>query len=242
MTVLAVDGTNIAMRYACAILGDRRRDPSDDDVRTVLYAVERAILSCAKAADCDELVIAVDSGRSFRHEIYPAYKANREAGSTGPWSERLKHWRRDWPVLAVEGFEADDILATIASRRADSSLRTVILSSDSDLLQLLTDVGRVEVWKPIAGTWYSIEKFKLYLPSQVALFKALVGETGDHIPGVRGIGPVRARKILSTLPTADEIRLLLRSEQVDEFDLAMQLVVLREDVPLEDPIPTVRIL
>jgi len=243
MKLLAIDGTNVVMRYACAMLGEGRADPSPEDEARVLRGVEAAIRECARNLDACRAVIALDApADTWRHGIYPAYKANREKGSTGGWSKRLHDdfSERGWLCLCVPGFEADDILATFAVRAAGIGFGVAILSSDSDLLQLVFP-GAVEVYQfgrkdearfvSRSAEWIA-QHYGIASPQQLGLLKALVGEPGDNLPGVRHIGPVNARKIICDNPTARDISAALVGERRAAFELMLRLVTLRDDAPI----------
>jgi DNA polymerase-1 len=243
--LLLVDGTNIVMRYASAMAGDLDA-PTAEDIEKVCNAVTRAILACCTDAGATHVIVALDSGvGSWRRALYPEYKAHRTT-KTLEWTNRLNITLTFSGIMCVRvpEFEADDIIATLAARAQKNGKEVAVLSGDSDLLQLASlacsviQFGKHPEAKFVARSMQWIkEKYGLAHAGHLALYKALVGEPGDGIPGVPGIGPVKARKILSLNTHPSEIALLLKGEvEVEAFKLALQLVTLRDDVPIE-PIP-----
>lgn len=246
---LFVDGTNIVMRYAFAMMpdgiGGSRDTATAQDVHRVLAAVEKSIRECCAKALCTHAIIAVDSSVDpWRRALYPDYKKNRKV-LTGTWSNRLSLFLspRGWLVLRAPGEEADDVLATLVSRltASDTPRPCAVLSGDSDLLQLsslLCDVYQFgkkdEPRFMLRDRQYIVDKFGVG-PEHIALYKALVGESGDDLPGVRGIGPKRATAILQTTTEPDAIRAVVSPEQ---FDLALKLVELNTRVELGPISPT----
>lgn len=190
--VLLVDGTNIVMR--CAFGG---AVPAPEAVDAASRLIGRALAT----AHATHLIVAFDAAApSWRKALEPTYKAHRTAETqTFVLAAREAFDRRGWMCVQLAGFEADDIIATLAAR---SRGRVAICSSDSDLLACVND--RVTVLRPQAGgrfeTWGAAEVRTRYGldPAQLADYKALVGEPGDNITGVRGIGAKRATILLQT--------------------------------------------
>lgn len=244
MRLLAVDGTNVVIRYAAALVtgfGALTPEAIVNAAPSVLASVGRAILRGAQEARCTHAVVALDSSAPLRRKsLYAAYKANR-SGQTGLWSDLAEvHFRGvGMAPIRYPGEEADDILATLAARVTASGRTMAILSGDGDLLQLASP--SVECWQfgrkgeasliPRSESWIC-EKYGIATVSQLPLWKALVGDPSDNLPGVARIGPVRAKAILAEMPTADAIREGRPQDRVD-FDLMLSLVTLRSDIPLE---------
>jgi DNA polymerase-1 len=152
----------------------------------------------AYAAVCADLPFP-----TFRHDLAPElYKAQR-ADKEPALLERLR-WARElsedvWGVRVISkrGYEADDLIAALASRAVAQGLRVVIVALDKDLMQLVDD-SRVVMWdgrEKVWGTSEVHEKFGVY-PHQLGDYLALVGDAADNVPGVRSIGPRAARDIL----------------------------------------------
>jgi DNA polymerase-1 len=160
----------------------------------------------------DYIVFALDSkGDTFRNEIYPDYKANRDA----PPEDLVKQlpiaidWIREmgFAHLAKEGFEADDIIATLARYGKEQGLNVRIVSHDKDLYQMIED-GKVVMYdsvkrKEITGQ-ECFEKFGVY-PKDFINFQAIIGDSSDNIPGVKGIGKVGASKLINRYSTLEAI-------------------------------------
>jgi DNA polymerase-1 len=200
-----------------------------------------------------------DSGLSFRHERYPDYKATREKLTEELQSdfdtgmERICQLLDAYriPILSLPGYEADDVIGTLARQAVDRETNVVIVSGDKDFQQLV----RPGVWllnpgrggpASVEEQWVSVENGAERLgvdPRHVTDFLALVGDTSDNVPGVKGIGDKTARDlvtefgdveaILAAAPTLTKKRpreALL--EQGDLARLSKELVTIREDLPL----------
>ena len=162
----------------------------------------------------DYLAVAFDTGKTFRHDRYPEYKATREKmpDELKIQIERIRELvdAFRFPRLEVEGYEADDVLGSVAKNAAEKGLGVKIITGDRDLLQLVTD--RVVV--NLAGGKFSdaqdffpddVVKKMGVKPNQVVDLKALIGDTSDNIPGVKGIGQKTAESLLEKYPTLDDI-------------------------------------
>ena len=154
-----------------------------------------------------------DSGLSFRHERYPAYKATREKlteelqNDFDTGMERICEILEAYrvPVLSLKGYEADDVIGTLARQGAEQGLDVVIVSGDKDFQQLVRD--RVWLLNPGRGgpagveeSWVSVENGAERLgvpPSRVTDYLAMVGDSSDNVPGVKGIGEKTARDLVS---------------------------------------------
>jgi len=198
----------------------------------------------------DYLFCAYDlPGGTFRNEIYPKYKDHRkEMPDSLPQQIALS---RDLleafslPVLALQGFEADDVLATVAHQVEQAGGKCVLVTSDKDCRQLLTD--RVTLFNLRKQQFYTANELLDdwgILPNQVVDFQALCGDSTDNVPGVALIGPKIATELLQKFGTlenvldhANEISGTKRKQNLLEGrEIAMlsrQLVELRKDVPLE---------
>lgn len=202
------------------------------------------------------LVACFDGPRAtFRREIYPEYKANRDEPDEDlrvqfPLVRRLVD-AMDIPAVQVDGFEADDILATLAKRFSDEGKEVVIVTGDKDLMQCVGD--HVSLYDPMKNKWVRraqvIEKFGVG-PEGVAQVLALMGDSSDNIPGVRGVGPKTASALIEHF--GDIETMLARSEEIEglairgaksarkkveegaeQARLSLELARVREDVPIE---------
>lgn len=162
--------------------------------------------------DTDYLMFALDSkGKNFRHTIDPNYKANR--------SEAPEDLKRQLPIAiswiekmgfkcyAQEGYEADDVIASAVRFAKSHDIKVRIVTHDKDLYQLIDD-GRVVIYDPMKkmeiDTEKCFEKFGVY-PTKINEYLALVGDVADNIPGVKGIGPKGAKKLLDDYGSVENV-------------------------------------
>jgi len=194
-----------------------------------------------------KLVVVFDAGRkTFRNDLYPEYKANR--GETPedliPQFPIIRDACEafDIPFIEKEGFEADDLIATYTVKAKARGLKTIIVSSDKDLMQLVDD--QVQLYDSMKDTFINrdrvIEKFGVP-PEKVQYILALAGDSSDNIPGGAGIGPKTAAELIQTygdletlLSSTDSIKQVKRRELLethkDQARLSLKLVRLKEDV------------
>ena len=162
-----------------------------------------------------------DSGLSFRHERYPEYKATREKLTEELQSDFDRGMERicqlldayHVPVLAVPGYEADDVIGTLARQGAAAGVNVVVVSGDKDFQQLV----RPGVWLLNPGRggpagveeqWVSVDNGGERLgvpPALVTDYLALVGDSSDNVPGVHGIGDKTARELVNAYGALDHI-------------------------------------
>jgi 5'-3' exonuclease len=237
--LLLVDGSNIVMRAAFG--GDIEPERA---VQIATGMVERAV----RQSEASHMIIAMDANvPSWRKLEYPDYKADRTL-DTSPWLHlAYGHWSRiGWYVEECGGFEADDIIATIAARAPTGTI--VVVSNDSDILSLVNT--QVEVLRPqnggTFGQWFAndvCKKFSIRFVRQLTDYKAMCGESGDNVPGVPGIGPIRASKLLSQYNGLNEIISAGGLSGADKYERqvyecrevalrALRLVTLRKDAPI----------
>ena len=197
----------------------------------------------------DDLVVIFDySGESFRNQLYDQYKANRDEPPRElvPQFQLVREAARAFglPVIDVEGFEADDLIAAYAKKAGEAGEPVTIVSSDKDLMQLVAD--GVAMWDPMKqkaiGRAEVIERFGVG-PELVCDALALIGDTSDNVPGVPGIGPKNAAQLLAEfgnleglLANLDRIKQPKRREvlqaNADKARLSYRLVCLDPDAPL----------
>lgn len=202
----------------------------------------------------DYLAVAIDVSsdrETFRSELYPEYKANREAPPEAlpPQIERCLALLREIgvPVIGVETYEADDVIATIVDRMRGShpEVRVRLVSKDKDLQQLI-EPGRVEMFDVHTDEKIDADKLmevKGITPAQVVDMLTLMGDTVDNVPGVEGIGPKTAAQLIAQWGTLDELLAHAdeikgkRGERIREaaprLPLSKDLVTLRRDAPVE---------
>jgi DNA polymerase-1 len=180
------------------------------------YGFTRTLLELMGSNDPPKyLAVSFDLGATFRDELFAEYKGTREKmpDELDTQIGRIKQVVRalNIPILELEGFEADDVLGTIARQVKGEGVPVLIITGDRDLLQLVDDNTLVELPSRKAGQ--AAERFNAegvvgYLgvrPDQVVDYKALVGDTSDNIPGVKGIGEKTAVRLLADYGTLDNI-------------------------------------
>ena len=190
-------------------------------------------------------------GKNFRHALFPAYKANRDPSRRVELDKQFPIMRAAAEVLGLtsvecSGFEADDVIATLAHRARRAGIRTTIVSSDKDFSQCVDD-GKIEIVDPLAKkralTADVIAKFGVP-PAQVPDVQALAGDIIDGIPGIPGCGLKTAAALVrrfggleQVLKHADECRFpQVRAQlkrRADEARLYLKLTTLRRNVPIK---------
>ncbi|MBI4539790.1 MAG: DNA polymerase I [Gemmatimonadetes bacterium] len=212
----------------------------------------------------DYLAVVFDAGTSEREVEYPEYKATREKMpedlEVGLTRIRELIAAFSAPVLELEGYEADDVIGTLAVKAQAGGLEAVIVSGDKDFYQLvgpgiaLLNPGRGGA-AGVAAEWVNEATAAERLgvpPAQVADYLALIGDVSDNIPGARGIGPKTAVALLEAFGSVEEI--LRRVDEVesrrareailahaDDVRLSKRLVTIRTDVPVELELDALRV-
>ena len=183
---------------------------------SALFGFANGIMSVLKDCEPDYAVLAMDpDGPTFRHEAYPQYKAQREKmpedlAASIPMAFELAD-ALNIPVLRMKGFEADDLMGTIAAHAAESGFEVLLATPDKDAAQLVTD--KIKLFRPGHGKEgpeiYDVEKVKehwqLSSPAQMIDYLALAGDASDNIPGVRGVGEKTAVALLKDWGSVEEI-------------------------------------
>jgi len=196
----------------------------------------------------DYLVFALDAkGRTFRNDLYPEYKAHRDPAPDDlikqlpvaiEWIEQM-----GFANLSREGFEADDVITTVTKFAKEKGIKVRIVSHDKDLYQMIED-GKVEMYdsvkKKVIDVQGCIDKFEVH-PRDFINFQAILGDSSDNIPGVKGIGQKGASKLINEYHTLEAIyediencgtpriqKLLLESKE--KAFLSRELVTMSTDV------------
>ena len=217
-TLYLIDGHALAYRTYFALTGiggdASRWITSTGEPTAGVYGFASVLLRIIEQERPDYLAVAFDVGKTFRDDIFPDYKGTREKmpDDLRGQIERIRELVDTFniPRLEMEGYEADDVLGSIAHKIADQGIGVKIITGDRDLLQLVTE--RIIV--SLSGRKLSEsqdylpadvkEKLGVH-PSQVVDYKALVGDKSDNIPGVAGIGQKSAEKFLAAYGTLDGI-------------------------------------
>ena len=197
------------------------------------------------------MAVAFDHGKTFRHEAFPAYKAQREEtpedirASVPIIKDILEAYHI--PVLQADGFEADDVIGTLATAAGHEGIETYMLTPDKDYGQLVG--GNVYIYRPRHGGGYDTlgesevtEKYGIATTAQVIDLLALMGDSADNFPGCPGVGEKTAAKLITQfgsidnmLAHTDEIKGKLREKvegAVDDIRMSRFLATIRTDVPI----------
>lgn len=197
------------------------------------------------------MAVAFDHGKTFRHEAFPAYKAQREEtpedirASVPIIKDILEAYHI--PVLQADGFEADDVIGTLATAAGREGIETYMLTPDKDYGQLVG--GNVYIYRPRHGGGYETlgesevtQKYGIATTAQVIDLLALMGDSADNFPGCPGVGEKTAAKLITQfgsidnmLAHTDEIKGKLREKvegAVDDIRMSQFLATIRTDVPI----------
>jgi len=246
-TLHLIDGHALAYRayFALSAGGGGRWMTSSGEPTAGVYGFTSVLLRLLEQEDPDYLAVAFDTGKTFRDEIFPEYKATRAKmpEDLRPQIERIRELVDAFgiPRLELEGYEADDVLGSAAHRAVEQGMGVKIFTGDRDLLQLVDE--RIIVNLP----GRSLSQAKDYLPEdvleslgvrpdQVVDYKALMGDSSDNIPGVRGVGKKTAVKLLAQYDTLDGVY-----AHLDELSPGLQkkLKAGREDAYLSQKLATI---
>jgi DNA polymerase-1 len=217
-TLYLIDGHALAYRtyfaLTAAAQGGERWQTKSGEPTAGVYGFASVLIKILEQEVPDYLAVAFDTGKTFRDQLYKDYKATRAKmpDDLRPQMERIRQLVDAFniPRLEVEGYEADDVLGSVARQAAAQGYGVKIITGDRDLLQLVTE--RIVV--SLSGS--KLSEAKDYFPAdvvalwgiradQVVDYKALVGDTSDNIPGVSGVGDKTAQSLLQTYVNLDEI-------------------------------------
>ena len=200
----------------------------------------------------DYIGVAFDHGKTFRHEVFPAYKAQREETpedikTAVPIIKQILQ-AMHIPILQVDGFEADDVIGTLATKAGKEEIETYMLTPDKDYGQLIQP--NVFMYRPRHGGGYDIvgtkeveAKFGIPSPTQVIDLLALMGDSADNFPGCPGVGEKTAAKLINQFGSVEQLlertgelkgKLKEKVEKaVDDIKMSKFLATIRTDVPVE---------
>lgn len=249
-TVCLVDGSGYIFR---AFYGLPPLTSPDGIPVNAVYGFTNMFLRLTKAIRCDYSLVLFDAKRqNFRNEIFPEYKGTRK--------EIPEDLIPQFPIireatsalnlnqLEMDGYEADDLIATYAQKALDKGFEVVVVSADKDLMQLIRP--GVSFYDPMKDKFFTPEdvkeKFGVY-PDKVVDVQALAGDSIDNVPGVPGIGLKTAAQLVEEfgsleqiLARAGEIKQNKRREtllaNIDNAKISLALVTLKKDVPVEKDI------
>ncbi|MGP1489875.1 MAG: DNA polymerase I [Treponema sp.] len=253
-TLYLLDSYGLIYRSYFAFAGHPLTNKAGENV-SALYGFFRSLAMILKTFRPQYFLAAFDSRTpTFRHSLYPEYKATRDK-TPEDLHAQIPHIEKILQILGIacfrqDGFEADDIIATLARRAEQERRRCVIISADKDLMQLVSDF--VSVLKPDKSEVLAhcgIDEVKEHWgvePAQMLDYLSLIGDSSDNIPGVPGVGPKTAVKLLHDYGTLDSVY-----EHIDSLTGAVQkkliagresayfskkLITLATDVPIAEPL------
>ncbi|MCO4098521.1 MAG: DNA polymerase I [Gemmatimonas sp.] len=262
-----VDGYALIYRAFFALM-QRPLSTSRGENSSIAWGVANFLKRLLNTHKPELLAWVHDSGATFRDELYPDYKATRERLTDDLQADFDQGLDRvlqllaayDIPVLTAEGFEADDVIGTMARKGVDAGYNVVIVSGDKDFQQLV----RPGVWllnpgrggpASVEETWVGVENATDRLgvpPERVIDYLALVGDSSDNVPGVKGIGEKGAIELITQYGALENIiahvneitkkrprEALLQYEA--EARLSKQLVTIHQDVPVDLDVTKLRV-
>lgn len=257
MKLLAIDGNSILNRsfYGVHGLSTTTGIPTG-----AVYGLYNVFDKMTRETQPDAIVAAFDLKEpTFRHKEYPNYKANRHKTPEDllvqfPYAKEMLTYL-GCTILEVPGYEADDILGTLARISIESGNECVIATGDRDSLQLIDELVTVRLATNKEAVVYDIAKIKEVYgvsPNEMVEVKALMGDSSDNIPGVKGIGEKSALSLISKYHTIDNvfsqideletttrIRNLLRAEDAKELaNLSRRLGLINKYVPIDEDLNT----
>lgn len=250
-----VDAYALIYRAFFAFAGRPLRNSRGENT-SAAFGFANFLLSIKDRYAPDYLAVVFDKGMSHREQIYPAYKATRhempeELAASLPRIRQLLEAFRD-PVVELEGYEADDVIGTLAVKGRNAGLEVVVVSGDKDLYQLVSP--GVYLLNPGRGgptgvepEWVDVERVVTRFgvpPERVPDYLGLIGDASDNVPGAPGIGPKTAADLLKQFGTLEA--LLAHAEEIpakrvresllnfaSQVRLSKELVTVRTDLPLE---------
>ena len=256
-TLYLIDGHAQMFRAYFAIRGGMT-SPVTGEPTNALFAFTGMLIKLFKECRPPYAAMVIDpKGKTFRDEFYPAYKANRDEAPDDFVVQIPRMFQLaelfGLPILEAPGFEADDVMATLADRLAmggfdDESpgIHLRLVAKDKDLEQVLGDrVTLYDVQTDQTLDPAALKDKRGINPDQVIDYQTLIGDPTDNIPGVKGIGPKTASKLLDQFVTVDSLLAnldQLKGKQKDNLeaardegaiDLTRRLVTLRRDTPID---------
>ena len=257
-----IDGHALAYRTYFALTGaggGSRFATKAGEPTAGVYGFASVLLRLLTEEHPEYLAVSFDTGRTFRDDLFPEYKATREKmpDDLKIQLERIRELVDAFgiPIFEREGYEADDVLGAIAKEASEQGAHAIILTGDRDLLQLSTEHITIR----LAGQKLSEaidygpkevkEKFGIEAP-QIVDYKALIGDASDNIPGVRGVGKKTAETLLNQYGNLDEIyknldeiptrfRNKLEDGREDAY-LSRKLAEIVTDIPMDFNLETCR--
>ncbi|MGD0021141.1 MAG: DNA polymerase I [Smithellaceae bacterium] len=245
--VVLVDGSNYLYRafYAIPMLTNSKGFPTN-----AIYGFTNMLLKLLRELEPDYIVVSFDvKGPTTRHEEFTDYKATRKPmpDDLSPQIPFIKDVVRGFsiPVLEKQGTEADDIIGTLAERMSKKNWRVVIVSGDKDLMQLVDEnVTMIDTMKDKTYDVAAVKERFGVEPGKVVEILGLMGDTSDNIPGVPGIGPKTAQRLIEEYGSVEAIlqnvenlkNVKLRDsfrKYAEQARLSRQLALIRKDIEFD---------
>ncbi|MCK4576878.1 DNA polymerase I, partial [candidate division WOR-3 bacterium] len=213
--IILVDGSAMTYRSYYAFINNPLRDSKGENI-SAIFGMTNSLLKILREQNFTHIAVCFDTPKpTFRHRLFKEYKATREkmpdelAGQLPVVKELIE--ALGIPVIEEEGFEADDVMGTLAILALSEKFTVTLISFDKDFLQLLTQDG-IDIIKPGRGkiteeiiTKEDVNKKFGVTAAQITDYLALIGDTSDNVPGVPGVGPKSAEKVLKDFGTMENI-------------------------------------
>lgn len=248
--LVLIDGHALAYRAFHALPDDMKT--SKGELTNAVYGFTSMLLNALRDEKPSHIAVTFDKGPTFRHDIYPEYKAHRakmpdemraQMGRVREVVEAL-----DIPIFEEEGYEADDLLGTLVRQAEEQGVDTLIVTGDMDLLQLVDEHTRVLTsrWRFSDTVVYDVagvkRRYDGLSPDQLMEYKALMGDKSDNVPGVYGVGEKTAPRLLKRYGSLegiyehlDEISSRFRNRLEEGREVAFlsrELATIVRDVPV----------
>ncbi len=231
-TLYLIDGSAIAYRSYFGMIRNRLTT-SKGQPTGATYAFVKSLQKIVNESKPDYIGMVFDAPeKTFRHKIYPEYKATREAMPDDLVSQLPQMFKiteaMNIPVILFPGYEADDIIGTLALEANKKDISVFMVTGDKDFMQLLGD--DMYIYKPASGhkeveiisSDKVMEKWGVR-PDQIADYLGLIGDSSDNIPGVKGIGPAKAKPLLQEFGTVEGV-----IDNLDKIENARVASMLKE--------------
>ncbi len=247
--LVLIDGHALAYRAFHALPEDMQT--AQGEPTNAVYGFTAMLLNVLRDEQPAYIAVTFDKGRTFRHDLYPEYKAHR-AKMPDAMRSQMSRIRQVVETLGIpqferEGYEADDLLGTLSRQAEEQGVSTLIVTGDMDILQLVDEMVRVLTsrWRFSDVVVYdpaAVERKYGLPPDKLVDYKALVGDKSDNIPGVPGVGQKTAVKLLQKYGSLegiyahlDEVTPRFRKKLAEGRDLAFlsrQLATIVRDAPV----------
>lgn len=243
-----LDAYALIFRAFYALLRNPRITRSGIDT-SAIFGFVTILQDLLKREHPTHIAVCFDVGSTFRHEQYPEYKANREKTPEGilvavPYIKRILA-AYHIPVFSMQGYEADDVIGSLAAIAGKHGFETYMVTGDKDFGQLVNETTKIydPGKKEIMGVKEVIEKYGIERPEQVIDMLGLMGDSSDNIPGCPGVGPKIAERLIqefhsveNLLANTHQLKGALQAkvrENAEQIKLSKYLATIKTDIPLE---------